>query len=796
MKRHLTAIGAAMLALCMLLTACGGKQEGGGPADPSGSGIYTAEILPLELPLTELTASGAGGGNLYLAGMEEEEIETDGELGKDGEFSSSFSFSSTTSDEDGFAFYSGMGRAVLYRVDAATGETAKLAGYAPAEEGASVKALVPCQDGSLWVLEQSDSLAGLDLDSFSVGGVVDLDGLAASGGIWRHLSADGSQELGRVDVTDLAGKLGVEAVTDTRMDASGCLYAASGSTVTALDAGLTILFTCKCPEPVERLASLADGGVGAMTGDGGSRTLYPIDPESHELGAACPLTGSARDVYAGDAGNSFLYRSGDSLYGWPRDAASPRKILSWSGAGVDSAQVAAVTFLEDGQGAALLRGGTGWLVTFSLARLIPADEAALAGRTVLTLATLGMSSETRTRVLEFNRTNSQYRIEVRDYSEYNAAGDASAGLTKLNTEILAGNMPDLLEVSEGLSLRQYAARGMIEDLWPFVESDPDLGRAGVMERVLEADEIGGKLCRVFPRFTIETAAGAPSIVGDGQSWTLEDLKAALAKMPEGCSVIGDSETRTSILEEMFSYSLDRFVDWDAGTASFDSPEFRAILEFCGSFPAQAQEREGDAYTRVSQGEQLLLPVYLSDLTSPQIYRAIFGGDAAFVGYPNEAGSGVSFSVDGGIAMSSACKDKDGAWSFLRQALLPSGDEYIMEFPINRSEFERKAQESMEITYLKDDDGNTITGPDGEPMTEGTAFVFIGTQLIQLKPASQEDYDQVMALYERADRVTGRDENVWTIVQECAGAYFAGDQTVENAAKTIQNRVSLYINEQK
>ncbi|MDE7262547.1 MAG: hypothetical protein K2N78_10915, partial [Oscillospiraceae bacterium] len=703
MKRHLTAIGAALLTLCMLLTACGGKQKGGGePADSSGSGIYTSDVLPLDLPLTDLTASGAGGGSLYLAGMEEDEIEADGELEEDGEFSSSFTFSSTASDDDGFSFYSGMGHAALYRVDAATGGAVKLEGYAAAEDGASVKAVVPCPDGSLWVLEQS---GGLDLDSVTGTGLVSVDigGLtAAGGGVWRHLSADGGQELGRVDMTDLARKLGVENITDTRMDASGRLYAASGSTVTALDSGLAVLFTCKCPETVERLTALADGGVGAVTDSGGGRTLYPIDPEAGTLGAACPLTGSVRDIYAGDAGNSFLYRSGDSLYGWPKGADSPRKLLSWSGAGVDSGQVAALTFLEDGQGAALLRDGGGWPVAYSLARLVPADGEALAGRTVLTLATLGMSSETRTRVLEFNRTNSQYRIEVRDYSEYNTADDASAGLTRLNTEILAGNMPDLLEVSGALPLRQYAARGMIEDLWPFIEGDPDLGRDGVMERVLEADETGGKLCRVFSRFTIETAAGAPSVVGDGQSWTLEELKAALDKMPEGCCVMGSGETKNSILEGMFSDSLDRFVDWDAGTASFDSPEFQAILEFCDTFPAQAREtgEDTDAYTRVAQGGQLLLPVYLNDLASPQIYRALFGGEAAFVGYPNEAGSGVSFSVDGGIAMSSACKDKDGAWSFLRQALLPGDVKLSMEFPVNRADFQRKAQESMEVTYLK------------------------------------------------------------------------------------------------
>lgn len=793
-------IMAALLALCLLLAACGGKRQSGGPDRLSGTAAYTSDMVPLDLPVTHLTASGAKGGRLYLAGMEEEPAEEDG-----GELSSSFSYSSTTTGDDGdFAFYSGGAeRAVLYRMDAATGDLVKLEGYVPGE-GASVTAIVPCGDGALWVLETtSGGLDGLDLTEVGSEGniVFNMSDSGPDGLVWRRLDATGAQELDRVDVTELAGRLGADAVTDTRMDREGRLYAASGSTVAVLDAGLSTLFACKGQETVEKLISLADGGVGAVTCSEESRTVYPVDFKGQSFGAARPLTGSADRIYTGNEKYDFLYTSGDSLYGWSMESAAPEKVLSWSGAGVDKRQVEALCLLADGQGAAVLQEGGMWPVSYSLARLSPAGEDALMGRTVLTLATMGLDSETRARVLEFNRTSGTHRIEVRDYSEYNTPGDASAGLSKLNTEILAGNMPDLLDVSGGIPLRRYAARGLLEDLWPFIESDAGLGREGVMERVLQAAETGGKLYRVFPRFTIETAAGAPSAVGDKMGWTLDELRAALEKLPAGCSVLNAGETSSSLLETMFADRLDRFVDWETGTAGFDSPEFRAILEFCASFPDQAQSQSGeeaDAYTRVAGGEQLLLPVYLGDLTSIQIYRALFGGAVTFVGYPGEGGA-VSFQAEGGLAMSSSCRDKEGAWTFLRQALLPEGKQfmaYAADFAVNRADFEREAQESMAFNYVKDENGNTITGPDGEPLLEGSAFVFVGGQGILLKPATQADYDQVMALYEAAEGMSGRDENIWAIVQECAGAFFAGDRTAEDAAGAIQNRVSLYLNEQR
>lgn len=795
MKQKQYHIMAALLALCLLPAACGGERDH--PAAPAQTAAYTSEAVPLDLPFTELTASAAGEGSLYLAGMEEAPEE-----GEDGEITSSgsFSFSSSVSDDGSFIFSSGAGSAALYRMDTASGELTKLEGYAPGE-GASIAAIVPCEDGALWVLERTaGGMEALDLDALESGGaVVDLEGGDWKSQVWRKLDATGAQELDRVDVTELAGRLGVETVSDTRMDREGRLYAAAGTSVTALDTGLSVLFTCKGAEPVERLVPLY-GGVGVLTGDENGRTVYPMEPESQSLGTARPLTGSAGKFYGGNEMYDFFYTSGDSLYGWAGGAAMPEKLLSWSGAGLDKGTVEALALRPDGSGTAVTREGDFWPVTYSLARLTPVGEDELANRTVLTLATMGLDSETRARVLGFNRTSGTYRIEVRDYSEYNTADDASAGLSKLNTEILAGDMPDLLDVSGGIPLRRYAARGLLEDLWPFIESDPELGREGVMERPLKAAELDGKLYQIFSRFTIETAAGAPSAVGDKMGWSLEDLRAALAKQPTGCGVLGAGETRDSIFETLFGDSLDRFVDWGTGTARFDSPEFRSILEFCDSFPAQAPASGGDTdgYTRVASGEQLLLPVYLNDIQSIQLYRALFGGGVTFVGYPAEGGGGVRFGVSGGMAMSGTCADKEGAWSFLRQTLLPGGGESSpgLDFSVNRSEFEREAEKSMEFSYLKDETGNPLTGPDGEPMLEGTSYVLVGGQMIALKPATREDYDQVMSLYEAADSLVSRDENIWAIARECAGAYFAGDRTAEDAAKTIQNRVELYLNEQK
>lgn len=770
-----------ILALCLLLTACGKQQKTELPDPLAETNAYTAEVTPCKLPMSGVTASCTSGGMMYLGGY----TETGDGTG--------LTFSD--SSDDGI-FSVGVGiQAVLCRLDPASGQAERLADYAP-EAGASIAALVPCADGSIWALEQSTDMSGSAEEVMA--GIAAAGGVASGGQVWRHLSADGSQELASVDLASL--ELGPEGIVSSLVDGEGRLYAASANAVTAVDGAGKTLFTCRSQEGIERLVSLSDGGVGALTSrPEGGRTVFPIDPEARNWGAACPLTGDAVRLYPGDETYRFLYTSGDSLYGWPKDAAAPERLLSWSDTGLDCTKVSAMTFLPDGRGAALLWDRDAWPAAGSTVLLSPVDPEVMANRTVLTLATMGMTSETRAQVLAFNRTSTEYRIEVRDYSEFNTPDDASAGVTKLNTEILAGKMPDLLEVSDALPLRQYAAKGYLESLWPYIESDPRLGRESVMERALQSAELDGALYQVFSTFYLNTLAGASSMVGERSGWTLAELKEALARQEPGFPILDQNETRSSIFESLFSRNLDQFVDWTAGTARFDSQEFREILEFCAAFPDK--ERAGDdgmdVMTRAAEGGQLLLRSAVLSLTSVKIDRELFGDQVTFVGYPGGEGTPARFQTEGGLAMSSACSHKEGAWELLRRLLLPTGGDFFPGgFPISRADFDRAVEKAMEEEYVRDENGEIQTDENGDPIPLGQSYGFLGGRMIPLNPITQEDYDQAMALYEAAGSLDRRDENIWAIVQECVGPYFAGDKPAEDVMKTIQNRVELYLNEQK
>lgn len=68
--------------------------------------------------------------------------------------------------------------------------------------------------------------------------------------------------------------------------------------------------------------------------------------------------------------------------------------------------------------------------------------------------------------------------------------------------------------------------------------------------------------------------------------------------------------------------------------------------------------------------------------------------------------------------------------------------------------------------------------------------------MEVYATTQEQYDQFMALYNAIDSISNYDENIYKIVNEVAGGYFNGDKTVQDTAKQIQDRVTLYVNEQR
>ena len=643
-------------------------------------------------------------------------------------------------------------------------------------------------EGTLWLWEMA-SVNGFNADGEFTG----REDLA----VLRQLDAEG-RELFRFeeDQEKLQEALGLGSISEILSDAEGDLIVRAEKGLAVMDRDGALQFTMEPDSAYGSVALLGDGRVGFCDWNltDGCR-LRVIDKASGGWGQTYPLSmADTAGVHDGDETALFYYNLGDELWAWRQgedgDPGQGERMLNFLDAGIDRNSVNSFSFLSGGRLAVLC--GQLWedASKTRLSILTPTEAASLPEKKVLTYAAFYLGLSERAAILEFNRTNPEYVISVTDYSQYGTLTDLSGGMTKLATEIGAGRVPDILAVWN-IPVVQWGARGLLEDLWPYIDNDPELGREKLMTRVLEAAETGGKLYEISDSFRFCTLTGARSVVGDRYTWTGEDMWAALEKMPEGSVPMRASQDRSGVLLGLMQMDWDRFVDWEKGNCRFDSEEFRELLEFCGSFPAAGSDTgyQGEAL-EVLERRQMLLSWDVMELDDLQEYRFLFGDEVSFVGYPNPWGEvGSSFMLEKGLSMSSDCRHKDAAWSFMRQLLLPhetieSND--FLAFPINKSDFQKKMEQDMTPKRVKNGQEipYTVTVDAGSVELTRDAYA-----------ATQEDLDQIMALYEQVDTVLRVDSALADIIAGTAGAYFAGDKTLDETVELIQNRASLYISEQ-
>ena len=756
-----------LLLLPLCLTACGGTPEKEktpepGPVETVSGMVYVPKFTGAAFDANYVMEACVSGGKVYLVGDagQYKEIE-----GPDGEMVTEF-FSGTAlfqGEPGGTAFRRIEGYRSFDLLDGKRGHVIAPACWPGEEDTVWLWTSISCWDDHVFpdYVQQFDA-EGKELVR------IELDALPG----------------------DLAeGDIDANSIYSVITDREERLYAGTLDRVFVYDRDQRLLCSLdaqgNCGGPLVRLA---DGRVaiqvfGHTAPD--SRELLVIRPETGDWGESYALPIGDGMIYNGGGGWLFFCDNGDSLCGYSIGTGQLERILSWTGVGVKSYEVRCLAPLEDGR----LLAVTEQFHSAETVVLTPTDPASLPEMTVLTYAALSLDSGTRSKIVEFNKAHPDCRIEVQDYSEYNTGTDPSAGRTRLQTELLAGNIPDLLD-NAGLPMGQYARRGYLEDLLPWLEGDPDLGREAVMTQVIDAACRDGKLYQAFPSFTILTAAGRTGAVGDRVSWTWADLREAMEALPEGSTVFGELE-RPALLDAILPVTVDALVDREAGTVREEA--VRSFLEFCAAAPLRTEGVE-DIYTAALDGELLLLPAELTRLDScaeVQVYTTAFGGSCSYVGYPREdGGAGSFFRLWDGISMASGCKNKEAAWSFLREAFLPkypTGIYFGPALPINRADFDRMAEIS--------------TGPmldeTGQPMeTAGPACVMMPDSdlAIPIRPVTQEEYGHFMVLFNAVDQVYDPDEALTAIIREEALSFLDGSRTLDDTVRLIENRGKLYLQE--
>ena len=405
--------------------------------------------------------------------------------------------------------------------------------------------------------------------------------------------------------------------------------------------------------------------------------------------------------------------------------------------------------------------------------------------------TLSLDSDTRKNIIDFNKTNDKYRIKVK---EYMSESDYETSLTQFNADMTTGNCPDIIDLSYG-DFSQYASKGILEDLYPYMEQS-GINQDDYLENILKAYEVDGRLYGIMPKFYVSTVLVKSSLVGDASGWTLsENLDFLEEKNPENVFQYG---SRDSIFYYCIYNNIDEFINWETGECFFNSQEFIRALEFAAKFPEEpdySQDDEGIA-SKLHSDKILLMQHTLSSVQEYQMTNGLFGEETTYIGYPNSERKGNLIQpVGGSMGMSSKSKHKDGAWEFMKTILSDEfQDSLISEyggwgFPVKKSALDKQFELDMTPDYYEDEEGNKIENPK-------TTWGYDDFTM-EIMAATQEEIDAVRELIASAEKLSGSlNVQLMNIINEEAEPFFKGQKSASDTAEIIQNRIQIYVNENR
>lgn len=796
------------------------------PSQTTAKYAYKADYLDLTMPdgVQYLNQICAAGTTLYASvGIQGEEItNTDPTTGE------TWSYYNT--------------RLAMLTIDPDTGVCTELTNLELPEVPEGAEGSVDCynmigsDDGTLWMLvnvyaTQYELPDDFDPNTDSKWNYPSTD---INGSYLMHVAADGST-IASLDLSDtnnednedgMSGNLSSFAV-----DAAGNLYVSDYNNIYVLDAEGNVQFKLDGSQYNGSLNRLNAQQVGVMwynytddvnAADENGQYFVPIDLETKDWGEKVKLPSNVWSIFPGDDAYDFYYAYNNNIYGYAAKTDTKEKLVDWLACDVDTNNMSGYAMLSDSRVAALMQDWNTDPTTYQLIVLHRVDASEIKEKKVLTLACMYLDWNLRSMIVEYNKTNDEYRINVVDYSEYATDDDYNAGVTKLTTEIISGSVPDIF-LTSNLPIDKYAAKGVIADLNTFMDGGNGLSRDYFVPQVMSALEKDGKLYELPTSFSVQTAYALSSIASQYDTWNVAAVQDAMTQLQEGATVFSDGWTKNTALSNCLSRNLSAFVDWTTGKCEFDSEAFQQLLAFCNSFPAETSDGDGaiayapsadiavdDAMwesdaTRITNGKQLMSTtgMYSFDSYIWNVYA--IRDKITFTGYPTEDGSGSSFDLQMPMAISSVTKYPDAAWDFVCSIIkkMNTIDEnnYYYGFPISQAAFDAEMTDIMTEQYQLDENGEQVDWDgDGEPdkAIRGSYETMENGETVykDVYALTQEDIDQILGVINSTRSVYDYDQEILDIITDEVAAYFAGDKDVQTTANMIQSRVNLYVQEQR
>ena len=388
---------------------------------------------------------------------------------------------------------------------------------------------------------------------------------------------------------------------------------------------------------------------------------------------------------------------------------------------------------------------------------------------------------------DFNRISREYYAISKGY--YGEYGD-----TQLNLEIAAGKQPDIMSLLAS-SYEIYAVKGAFVDLYTFLDLDPDISRDDIIPSVLHSLEWkDGSLYQMCPTFALSSCCELKELVGDRESWNLEDVYRICRDYPD-ITVWGNQPGRM-IFDLFISDLIPYFADIENNRFSFDGKEFIDFLNFLKEMNGRAERfsNEGNDFL---EKRILVAPITLLNMDSWKSflnYDVI--SDISITGFPSQTGTGCHIEVPISFAIFKGTGNEQAAWDFIKILLSKeyqdNTDNLAVSLPVLKSSMEKCISKAMESSPAHTETRYVDT----VGAANGTNTETYTVNVPELAGLTQDEVDVFRKLLDKSDTIyqdSMLNEYLRFITDELS-AFFYGDKSAEETAKIIQNKMVIYFSE--
>ncbi len=490
--------------------------------------------------------------------------------------------------------------------------------------------------------------------------------------------------------------------------------------------------------------------------------------------------GTTTDLLLTNSMGIYTYNFGD---------AEPKKIMDFINSDIATYGMNNIAFIDDKTFVANYYDAVDYNTHIALFTYV--DPSTIADKQIITLGCQYLGGDIKARVIDFNKTNNQYRIAVKAYGE---TGDYEQAITNMNNDIISGKMPDILVVESNQDISSWVNKGLLADIEALIAADPELSKQEYLENVWDAFSVNDKLYLVVPNFSVQTYVAKKSLVGDRNGWTMSEFQQFMKTMDPEMKPFGDM-VRESFMYYIMTYCGSDFVDVNTGTCNFMSEEFISMLEYVKTLPVEYDDDYWNDYdytlyeSQYREDRTLLMNLYISRIQDINYsINGYFGEEVEFVGFPGIAGNSSVIQPGSYLyAIAEGSANKQGAWDFVKYYLTPEyqNSEENWSLPVLKSAFETQAMKATEKPYWIDGEGNKIEYDD---------YFYLNGESIIIDRFTKEEVEAICEFIYSVNKRSYYNQDIINIVNEEAALFFDGQKSARDVAGVIQSRVQIYVDE--